>query len=113
MIVPLLAAASLTLIASEAQLHVTAAQLEAAQYGRILGAAAQCRDIDPERLRDATHHASLAVRALASTSQEFESARGSFANAAIDGGNKVNAGQESCEAADQNLHRIERGFAGN
>ncbi|MGH7090761.1 MAG: hypothetical protein ACREFQ_17835 [Stellaceae bacterium] len=112
MILPAIAAASAVLIAAGGSVQITEAQLEAAHYGRILGAAAQCSSIDRHRVSDATHHASLAVRALVSSSQQFEAARGSFDNAALDGRAGVSQGQESCAAADHDLKEIEIKFGG-
>lgn len=107
-----IAVASTLWLAADGAVHITEAQLEAAQFGHILGAAAQCQSIDQRRISDATHHASLAVRALVSTPAEFETARGSFDDAAVDGGASVNTGRESCEVAEQDLKRIEQKFGG-
>jgi membrane-bound lytic murein transglycosylase B len=114
MVLHILAAASaLTLFAADGgQIRITEAEVEAAQYGSILGAAAQCHNIDRQRVQDAMHHASLAVRALTSSVQEFQTARASFANAALTAGGRVSAGQESCASAEDDLKRIEKKFAG-
>lgn len=113
MVFQTVAAVSALWLVADGKVRITEAQLEAAQYGRILGAAAQCHSIDRARVDAAMHHASLAVRALVSSAQEFETARGSFENAARDGGENVSQGRETCAAAEEELKRIEQKFAGN
>src|SRR6185437_10255604 len=99
----LAAATIVTLVGSNVAIDISGAQVAAAQYGRVLGAAAQCQDIDQQRVSAAQHRASAAVRAKARSNQDIENARGSFENAAIDGGTQVSAGKESCADADAAL----------
>jgi hypothetical protein len=107
----LAAAAVVTLAGSNVAVDLSGAQVAAAQYGRVLGAAAQCQAIDPQRVSAATHRASVAVHARARSNQDIENARGSFENAAIDGGTQVSAGKESCADAEAALARMEKQFA--
>ena len=106
----LAAAAVVTLVASNVAVDISGAQVVAAQYGRVLGAAAQCPQIDQQRVSVATHRASAAVHAKARSNQDIENARGSFENAAIEGRAQVSDGKESCADADAALKRIEKQF---
>jgi len=103
------AAATATLI-SATNLDISGAQAAAVHYGRVLGAAAQCHDIDHDRISNATHHASSIVHAKARSNQDLETARGSFEDAAVDGGTLVSNGKESCDEAEAALKRIEAEF---
>ena len=103
------AAATATLI-SGANIDISGAQVAAVHYGRVLGAAAQCHDIDSGRISSATHQASSIVHAKARSNQDLEAARGNFENAAIDGGTLVSNGKESCNEAEADLKRIEAEF---
>jgi hypothetical protein len=65
MIFPVLVAATaVTLVGASGAVEITPAQVAAEQYGRVLGAAAECGNIDRARLGTATHAASVAVRGL-------------------------------------------------
>jgi hypothetical protein len=106
---PLLAAATIaTLVASNGPVEITQAQVAASRYGRAIGAAAECRTIDQQRVGAATHRASVAVRAMVHSTQEFDAARGSFETAATDGGKTVSAGQQNCTEAEAGLKTIEK-----
>ena len=104
------AATAATLVGSNVAIDISGAQVAAVHYGRILGAAAQCQDIDRQRVSSATHLASAAVHAKARSNQDLENARGSFETAAMDGGTQVSAGKESCSDAEAALKRVEKEF---
>jgi membrane-bound lytic murein transglycosylase B len=103
------AAAAATLISSVA-VDISSAQVAAVHYGRVLGAAAQCHDIEQSRISSATHQASSIVHAKARSNQDLELARGGFENAARDGGAQVSNGKESCTDAEAALKRVEAEF---
>jgi membrane-bound lytic murein transglycosylase B len=103
------AAAAATLIGS-VNVDITVAQVAAVHYGRVLGAAAQCHDIDHDRISSATHQASSIVHARARSNQDLEKARGSFETAAMDGGARVSNGEENCVEAESALKRVEGEF---
>jgi hypothetical protein len=105
------AATAATLISSNVVIDISGAQVAAVHYGRILGAAAQCHDIDQQRISLATHRASSAVHAKARSNQDLENARGSFEDAAMEGGTQVSVGKESCSDAEAALTRVEKEFA--
>jgi hypothetical protein len=101
------AALMLTLVASGDNVQLTRAQLAAAQYGDVLGAAAQCKEIDQQRVGTATHRASLAVQAMVLTPDQFDRARSGFEDAARAGGARVVNKQETCADAEAALKRME------
>jgi hypothetical protein len=103
------AAAAGTLVASTG-VDISSAQVAAVHYGRVLGAAAQCHEIDHDRISNATHQASSIVHAKARSNQDLQTARGSFESAAMDGGALVSDGKESCSEAEAALKRIEAEF---
>jgi len=103
------AAAAATLISSVA-VDISSAQVAAVHYGRVLGAAAQCHDIDKDRIGSATHEASSVVHAKARSNHDLEVARGNFEDAARDGGTQVSNGKETCAEAEAALKRIEAEF---
>ena len=103
------AATTATLIAA-VNIDISGAQVAAVHYGRVLGAAAQCHEIDHDRISNATHQASSIVHAKARSNQDLEAARGSFEDAAVEGGSLVSNGKETCNEAEAALKRIEAEF---
>lgn len=104
----LAAATAVILVRASGAVEITPAQVAVEQYGRVLGAAAECRDIDRARLGTATHAASVAVRGMVQSAVEFDRLRGSFADAAAVGGEKVRTGGESCADAEAALKSLEQ-----
>jgi hypothetical protein len=109
MVLPaIVAATAVTLAAASGVVEITPAQIAAEQYGRVLGAAAECRAIDRARIATATQAASAAVRGMVQSAAEFERLRGSFADAAVAGVDKVRTGGESCADAEAALKSLEQ-----
>jgi hypothetical protein len=108
MVFPIVSAALVvTLAASSNTVELSRAQVAAAEYGTVLGAAAQCHQIDQERVGAATHRASVAVHNMVLTDDQFERARVGFESAAQAGGAKIMNHEESCADADSALKRLE------
>jgi hypothetical protein len=101
------AALTVTLVASGDTVQLTRAQVAAAEYGGVLGAAAQCQDIDQQRVGAATHRASVAVHNMVLTDDQFARARLGFESAAREGGAKIANHQETCADAATALKRLE------
>jgi hypothetical protein len=107
-IAALAVATVVTLVDASGAIEITPAQVAAEQYGRVLGAAAECRTIDRGRIGAATHAASVTVRGMVKSDAEFDRLRGSFADAAALGGEAVRTGNENCADAEAALKSLEQ-----
>jgi hypothetical protein len=77
-------------------------------YGRTLGAAAQCTEIDRKRLDAVAELASAHVKALAQGPAEAASAGKTLADAMARGSGEVQSGLVTCAQAESELDNLER-----
>jgi len=83
-------------------------QSASAAIGRVLGAAASCKEIGSTRLDRAANKLSAVVDSMAKDADELSAVHRSFLSGVIAGGDAVDRGSTSCAEARAALAHMER-----
>jgi|SRR5579862_2388383 len=83
-------------------------EMFSAVAGKVVGAAAFCNEISPDRVTAATEGAAMLASLHASNDEESTSARNLFTNGAILGMEAVRSGQVNCGPVEASLKSLER-----